>query len=413
MARSVGPYVVGPMTTHERPSFTFGIEEECFLVSPWTRALVSEPPRQLLDECRGALGERVSAEYQRSQIEFATNICASMSDARTQLARSRNVIATIASRYGLMPIAASTHPFTSWSTQRHTDKERYNKIADDLQAVGRRMVVGGMHVHVGIDDNEQRIFVMNEIRCYLPILLALSTSSPFWQGENTGLKSYRTSINDATPRKGIPERFASWSDYWSTVGTLVRSGVIEDATKIWWDLRPSARFPTLELRITDICPLVDDALCIAALFRCLCRCLLRRNREERGLSNHPLLLLNENRWRAQRYGLEHGFIDLHHGKVVTSAALLDDLLELIREDAEYFDSIAEVGHARTILARGTSADRQVALYRQQLDCGFSPSRGLRTVVDQLIIETVTGTDNVSSTQGRATSITPSLHPGQA
>jgi carboxylate-amine ligase len=270
------------------------------------------------------------------------------------------------------------------------------------------MVIGGMHVHVGIDDNEQRISVMNEIRYYLPILLALSTSSPFWQGENTGLKSYRTSINDATPRKGIPEHFTNWSDYRRTVGTLVRSGVIEDATKIWWDLRPSARFPTLELRITDICPLIDDALCIAALFRCLCRCLLRRNREERGLSNYPLLLLNENRWRAQRYGLEHGFIDLHHEKVIASAALLDDLLELIREDAEYFDSIPEVDHARTILARGTSADRQVALYRQQLDCGISPSSGLRTVVDQLIIETVTSTDNVSSYQGRTASIASSI-----
>jgi carboxylate-amine ligase len=139
-----------------------------------------------------------------------------------------------------MPIAASTHPFTSWSTQRHTDKERYNKIADDLQAVGRRMVVGGMHVHVGIDDNEQRIFVMNEIRHYLPMLLALSTSSPFWQGENTGLKSYRTSINDATPRKGIPERFANWSDYWSTVGTLVRSG--NRGCDKSGGIQPSARF---------------------------------------------------------------------------------------------------------------------------------------------------------------------------
>ena len=193
----------------------------------------------------------------------------------------------IASRHGLATMAASTHPFTRWRTQRHTDKQRYKAIADDLKGVGRRMVIGGMHVHVGMDDGDQRIAVMNEMRPYLPLLLALSASSPFWQGENTGLKSYRTAINDATPRSGMPESFASWSDYQRTVGTLVRSDVIEDATKIWWDLRPSARFPTLELRITDVCPLIEDALCIAALFRCLCRSLWRRNKKRSALAELP------------------------------------------------------------------------------------------------------------------------------
>src|SRR5215472_9816799 len=253
------------------------------------------------------------------------------------------------------------------------------------------MVIGGMHVHVGIPDNEKRISVMNDIRSFLPLLLALSTSSPFWQGENTGLKSYRTAINDATPRKGIPEYLASWKDYQRTVSTLVRAGVIEDATKIWWDLRPSARFPTLELRITDICPLIDDALCIAALFRCLCRCFSRRNVKGRRSSSHPLLLLNENRWRAQRYGLERGFIDHRGAEVITSGDLIDDLLELIRVDAEYFGCNAEVEHARIILAHGTSADRQLALYDEQLTRGLSPADALSVVVDQLIIETVAGT----------------------
>jgi glutamate---cysteine ligase / carboxylate-amine ligase len=242
------------MAPRGQSSFTFGIEEEYFLVSLSTCALVSEPPRQMLEECSAELGQQFSAEYQRSQVEVATKVRTSASAARAELAHLRNTIAAIASRYGLAPIAASTHPFTPWSTQRHADKQRYNAIAHDLRGVGRRMVISGMHVHVGIDDDEQRIAVMNEMRGFLPLLLALSTSSPFWQGENTGLKSYRTAINDATPRKGIPERFASWSDYCSTIGTLVRSGVIEDATTLWWDLRPSARFPTLELRITDICP---------------------------------------------------------------------------------------------------------------------------------------------------------------
>jgi carboxylate-amine ligase len=378
------------MTPRKPPSFTFGIEEEYFLVDPRTRALVGEPPQRMLDECRAELGEQFGAEYQRSQIEVATRVCTSAPEAREHLCHLRRRVAGIASRYTLAPIAASTHPFTPWRTQRHTDKERYNAIADDLKGLGRRMVAGGMHVHVGIDDNEQRISVMNGVRCFLPLLLALSASSPFWQGENTGLKSYRTAINDATPRKGMPERIASWDDYQRIVATLVRAGVIEDATKIWWDLRPSARFPTLELRITDICPLLDDALCIAVLFRCLCRCLCRRNNKGRRMPSYPLLLLNENRWRAQRYGLEHGFIDLRREEVVTSAFLVEELLELIREDADYFGSTAEIDHARIILARGTSAARQLALYRQQRDRGLARPRALRKIVDQLVKETIAG-----------------------
>jgi carboxylate-amine ligase len=381
------------MRARQRHAFTFGIEEEYFLVDPRTRALVSEPPKRMLEECRAELGGHFGREYQRSQIEVATGICMSTSDARADLARLRNGLAAIASRHGLAPIAASTHPFSPWRTQRHTDKKRFHAIAAELKGVGRRMVAGGMHVHVGIDDNEQRIAVMNAIRGHLPLLLALSASSPFWQGENTGLKSYRTAIYDASPRKGMPECFASWGDYQRTVGTLVRSGVIEDPTEIWWDLRPSARFPTLELRITDICPLIEDAVCIAVLFRCLCRCLQRRSSKGRRMPSCSLLLLNENRWRAQRYGLEHGFIDLNQEEVVASAALVAELLELIREDAEYFGSNAEVDHARAIVARGTSADRQLALYREQRDRGLAHRRALRAIVDQLILETVAGTDN--------------------
>jgi glutamate---cysteine ligase / carboxylate-amine ligase len=378
------------VTAREKPSFTFGIEEEYFLVDPRTRALASELPKSMLDECRAELAGHVSTEYQQSQIEVATRICMRASDAREHLGRLRNGVAAIASRHGMAPIAASTHPFTRWRTQRHTDKQRYKAIADDLKGVGRRMVIGGMHVHVGIDDADQRIAVMNEMRPYLPLLLGLSASSPFWQGENTGLKSYRTSINDATPRSGMPESFASWSDYQRTVETLVRSDVIEDATKIWWDLRPSARFPTLELRITDVCPLIEDALCIASLFRCLCRSLWRRNRKGRRSPSYPFLVLNENRWRAQRYGLGQGFIDLRGESITTSAALIDELLEIVGEDADDLRSTADIAHTRTILARGTSADRQLSVYQQKLDLGVTRPRALRMVVDQLIAETVNG-----------------------
>jgi carboxylate-amine ligase len=188
----------------------------------------------------------------------------------------------------------------------------------------------------------------------------------------------------------MPEAFASWSDYQRTIGILVRSHVIEDATKIWWDLRPSARFPTLELRITDICPLMEDALCIAAFFRCLCRSLWRRNKKGRRSPSYPLLVLNENRWRAQRYGLEQGFIDLRGESIMTSSALVDGLLKLLAEDADDLGANADIAHARTILARGTSADRQLALYRQQLDQGVTRPRALRRIVDQLLAETVHG-----------------------
>ena len=369
------------MTARGKPSFTFGIEEEYFLVDPRTRALVSEPPRSMLDECKAKLDGHVSAEYQRSQIVHLAGGPRRRCHARDHLAHLRKGVAGIARRYGLAPIAASTHPFTRWRTQRHTDKQRYKAIADDLKGVGRRMVVGGMHVHVGIDDDDQRIAVMNGMRPYLPLLLALSASSPFWQGENTGLKSYRTAINDATPRSGMPEAFASWSDYQRTIGILVRSHVIEDATKIWWDLRPSARFPTLELRITDICPLVEDALCIAGLFRCLCRSLWRRNKKGRRSPSYPHLVLN---------GLEQGFIDPRGESIMTSSALVDELLELLAEDADDLGTNADIAHAGTILARGTSADRQLALYRQQLDRGVTRPRALRTIVDQLVAETVHG-----------------------
>jgi carboxylate-amine ligase len=302
--------------------------------------------------------------------------------------RLRRSIGHMAKSYGLAPIAASTHPFARWAKQRHTDDPRYNAIADDFQGLGRRMIVNGLHVHVGIADNQLRIHLMNELRQYLPMLLALSTSSPFWQGEATGLKSYRTAINDATPRKGIPERFDSWQDYKRATGALVRAGVIEDASKIWWDLRPSVRFPTLEMRITDVSPLIDDAVCVAALFRCLCRCLTRLRQNNEGSPAHALLLINENRWRAERYGMEEGFVDLNGGRIVAFGDVLEDVLELVQEDAAHFDCVAEVQHARVIAARGTSADRQLAHYQLLREQGMSHEASLMGVVDLLIEETV-------------------------
>src|SRR5688500_1827172 len=246
------------------PSFTIGIEEEYLLVNQESRDLAPEPPAALLAKCEEALKGQVSPEFLRSQIEVGTRVCNSMQEARNELVKLRTTVATIAGEFGLAPIAASTHPFAKWASQQHTDKERYNVLAQDLQQVARRLVICGMHVHVGIEDDDLRIDLLGQAAYFLPHLLALSTSSPFWQGNRTGLKSYRLSVFDELPRTGLPHQFGSYSEYTRTIDLLVSAGLIEDATKIWWDLRLSARFPTLEMRITDVCPLIADGIANAA-----------------------------------------------------------------------------------------------------------------------------------------------------
>ncbi len=377
--------------TMESQTFPIGIEEEFFLVDRWTREVAENPPQTLITDCEVELGDQVSAEYLRCQIEINTRICTSLEEARREIAHLRGAVARNAWRHGLVPIAAATHPFARWTDQLLTDKRRYYEVEHELKAVGSRMAICGLHVHVGIDDDELRIRLMNGMRCFLPYLLALSTSSPFWQGRSTGLKSFRTAVNDSTPRKGIPERFGSWAEYAETVNMLVDTGVIEDTSKIWWDLRPSARFPTLELRIADACPLIDDSICIAALFRCLCRCLYRHRHDDRWFGNEPLLVINENRWRAARYGGDQGFIQCGGDGMVEFEAVLDVMLESIAEDAQHFDCVAEVEHARTIVQRGTSADRQIACYQKMLTRGRPPTKALKGIVDQLITETLFGT----------------------
>lgn len=370
------------------PSFTIGIEEEYLLVDKETRDLTPEPPPALLAKCEEALRGQVSPEFLRSQIEVGTGVCRSVQEARAELVHLRRAVAAIADEFGLAPIAASTHPFAKWWTQQHTDKERYNLLAKDLQQVARRLVICGMHVHVGIEDDDLRIDLLGQAAYFLPHLLALSTSSPFWQGYVTGLKSYRLSVFDELPRTGMPSQFGSYSEYARTVELLVNAGLIEDATKIWWDLRLSARFPTLEMRITDVCPLLEDSIAIAALFRCICRMLYRLRRQNQRWRTYPPFLVRENRWRAQRYGIEQGLVDFGKGEVVPFPALLEELFDLVAEDAAYFGCAAEMTHARTILARGTSADRQLARYEAVKGLGGSEEAALVAVVDGIIEETM-------------------------
>jgi carboxylate-amine ligase len=311
-----------------------------------------------------------------------------MQEARDELVKLRSTVAKIAAEFGLAPIAASTHPFAQWQSQQHTDKERYNILAEDLQQVARRLVISGMHVHVGIEDDDLRIDLLGQAAYFLPHLLALSTSSPFWEGNRTGLKSYRLSVFDELPRTGIPHQFGSYSEYQRTVELLVSAGLIEDATKLWWDLRLSARFPTLEMRITDVCPLLADGISIAALFRCILRMLYRLRRQNQRWRHYPPFLVRENRWRAQRYGIEQGLVDFGKGALVPFPVLLEELFDLVAEDAAYFGCVAEVKHAREILARGTSADRQLARFEAVKELGGSEQAALVAVVDGILDDTM-------------------------
>jgi len=371
------------------PSFTVGVEEEYLLVDIETRDLVSNPPPDLMKKCEAALPKgQVSPEFLKSQIEIGTPVCATIPDVRKELRYLRKTIAEVASEYGLAPMAASTHPFAKWTAQHHTDKDRYHEIANDLQVVVRRMIICGMHVHVGLDDDELRIDILNQASYFLPHLLALSTSSPFWQGEETGLRSYRLSVFDELPRTGLPPQFVSYREYERTIAVLVNVNAIEDATKIWWDLRPSHNYPTLEMRITDVCPLLEDTLCIAAFFQCICRFLYRLRRKNQRWRFYPPFLINENRWRAQRYGLSEGLIDFGEGKVVSCAKLMEELLEMIAEDAEALGCVEEVQHVKRVLKRGTSAERQLKCFEDAKAGGKSDEDALKAVVDELLKETL-------------------------
>ena len=372
------------------PSLTVGVEEEYLLVERESRDLASDPPAGLMQACTNRLGSKVAGEFLRSQLEVGTGVCRTVPQARAELADLRACVAEVAAQYDYALIAASTHPFARWRQQQHTEMDRYDDLARDLQAVVRRLLICGMHVHVGIEDPDLRIDLMNQASYFLPHLLALSTSSPFWQGVPTGLMSYRLSVFDALPRTGVPERFDSFAEYQRLVDQLVNAGMIEDGTKIWWDMRPSARYPTLEMRMTDVCTNVDDSAAIAALFQCILSMLFRLRKLNQRWRVYPLLCVQENRWRAQRYGHTETLIDFGKGEQTPYADLLEEILELCREDAERLDCLDEIHHARTIIKRGTSAERQLAVYHEAMAAGMSEAEALKAVVDWLIDETTRG-----------------------
>lgn len=376
--------------TRNEPQFTIGVEEEYLLVDKETRALVVDPPKSLLAECEELLGGQVTTELLQSQIEVGTKVCQNVQEAREDLARLRRSIIEVTGRHGIAPIASSTHPFSHWSEQKHTRKDRYESLTAEMQGAARRLVICGMHVHVGINDDALRIDLMNQAAYFLPHLLALSCSSPFWNGNDTGLKSYRLTIFDALPRTGLPEKFQSYAEYERHVEIMINAGVIEDSTKIWWDLRPSARFPTLETRIMDVCTRVDDAVALAAMLVCIMPMLYRLRLANQRWRTYTPMLVRENRWRAMRYSFDEGLIDFAKGEIVPFDELLDEILDLTYEDARALGCEAEVASVRDILSRGTSAHRQLKAHELSTAAGSSREEALVAVVDTLVADTAEG-----------------------
>lgn len=367
------------------PSFTLGIEEEYLLVDVETLDLAVAPDA-LMDECRAELEGQVSPEFLKCQIEIGTQVCQNITQARTDLKRLRECIHRVAARHGLAPIAASSHPFADYNLQSHTDKDRYNTLKRDLAGVARRMLICGQHVHVGIEDAETRIDLMAQFAYFLPHLLALSTSSPFWGGQDSGLASYRLTVFDNLPRTGLPPVFNSWPEYERSVGIIVDSGAIEDSSKIWWDVRPSSRFPTLESRICDVSPRLEDTLMVAALTQCIMRMLWRLRTNNQRWRIYDRFLIGENRWRAQRYGMEEGLIDFGAGAVKPFGELMQELLDLIAEDAHVLGCEAEVARVHDVIREGASSSRQRNVHARTLEAGGDRPAALRAVVDALIGE---------------------------
>jgi carboxylate-amine ligase len=360
--------------------YSIGVEEEFFLSDGRTGCIVPRMPDGFVRACNSRVAGEATYELMQAQIETATPICHDPAELRLVLETTRLELCGVAAEFGLELIAAGTHPLAEWREQFPTPVPRYDRMVEDFQIVGRRNLLCGLHVHVAPPEQVDRVDVMNRVLPWLPLLLALSSSSPLWARQDTGLCSYRQAAHDEWPRTGIPDHFGGQAEYDAFVRGLLAAGVIPDAGQLWWAIRPSSRFPTLELRICDSCTRIDDALCIAHLFRCLVRALVRQPEAGRARTSLTRMLVEENRWQAKRHGVRARFIDEIHGdRRLGAEAALDRLLELIAPDAEYFGCQADVLHARTIVAEGSSADLQRILYRSSRDVGASRAEACREV----------------------------------
>jgi carboxylate-amine ligase len=363
------------------PSLTIGIEEEYQVVDPETRELRSYVTEALEDD--RVLLETVQPELHASTVEVASTVCETPAEAREELVRLRGRVRDFARDQGLEIVSAGTHPFSSWQAQDITPLSRYTEIREDMAELAQRMLAFGLHVHIGIEDRDFLIDAMNVSRYFLPHLLALSTSSPFWTGRDTGLKSYRSVVWEDFPRTGIPPHVESWAAYQEMVDTLSKTGCIPDASKIWWDLRPNWNYPTLEFRVCDACTRVDEAVCIAAIVQALVAKLWKLRSENLTFRVYPESFTDENKWRAARYGLDGRLIDFGKEEELPAEELIRELIEdFLGDTIDELGTRREVEYAYRILDEGTSADRQLEVYRETGD--------LESVVDLLIEETREG-----------------------
>ncbi len=363
-------------------AFTFGIEEEFFLIDRRTRHAAPRVPKRFVKTCQSRFGENVTFELQQNQVEIVSPIFTTSEQAREEMTRLRAGVADIAQSMGLGIVAAGTHPLANWRRQRHTEKPRYTRLIETFQMIGRRDVMCGLHIHVAVPAGD-RVALMNRLMPWLPLFLALSTSSPFWNLGRTGLLCYRQSAIDEWPRAGIPDFFNDHADYDAFIARLARAGALRDGSELWWAIRPSPTYPTLELRICDACTQVDHTIAIATLFRCLVSAYVRRPELGVKRSTATRRLIEENRWRAQRHGIEARFIDEFGDREVSVPELVAEAMELIAPDARTLDPDGALGTLSSILARGTSAHAQLACYDAQRSAGADRVQALRAVVDWL------------------------------
>lgn len=358
--------------------FTVGVEEEFQIIDPATCALRSHV-LQLVSAASPSIADQVKHEMHQSIVETGTNICENVPDLRIELRRTRNELVAAADRAGLQVAAAGTHPFSSWIDQVISPGERYQNIVEELQQLARSLLIFGMHVHVAMPDKQTTIDMMNMVRYFLPHLLALSTSSPFWMGRNTGLKSFRTTVFRRFPRTGIPEQFESWSAYENFVNLLVKLNCIDTGKKIWWDVRPHPTFGTLEFRMCDCTTKVEEAVAIAALTQALVVKLHRLYTGNMSFRLYRRALIEENKWRAARYGIEGKLIDFGKESEVAMRDLIPELLEFVDDVVDDLGSRSAVEYVNTIMREGTSAERQLRIYQETGD--------LKAVVRNIVAET--------------------------
>jgi glutamate---cysteine ligase / carboxylate-amine ligase len=366
-----------------RPSFSIGIEEEYQTIDPETRDLRSHIASEILPKAKLALQEAVKAEMHQSVIEVGTRVCRDIKEARENIQSLRREMISLASEHDMLLAAASTHPFSDWKLQEIYPDERYHRVVEDMQLIARANLVFGLHVHIGIEDRNTAIHIMNSMRYFLPHILALSTNSPFWMGMDTGFKSYRVKVFERFPRTGIPDTFANWSDYENFVALLVKTKCIDNGKKIWWDIRPHPFFDTLEVRVCDIPMRLDETIAIAALIQATMAMLYKLHASNKSYRIYGRALISENKFRASRYGLDGKLIDFGKEEEVPVRDLMLEYLELINDAVEELGSGKEINYIHEMLKMGTGADRQLKVYREN-------DKDLKKVVDYMVAETREG-----------------------